>query len=178
MCVSTRNYDKISLSRARARAARGNLLEFRAVSNAWFLSRSPLLIFSVALLPSRWQVSSSRASLSCLFFVSFRRPQIQVSLQSQINLLSASKTRGLRALISQSRYFEHTQRLVSVSRLAAMKRTSLFSASLDKRTGLLSAPSRRASACYRALRSPLPAPLLIIFAASLRRRRASFVRYE
>lgn len=55
---------------------------FRVISSASLSSRSSLLIFS-----SRKQVSSSRASRSFLFFVSFLRPQIHVSLQSQIRLL-------------------------------------------------------------------------------------------
>lgn len=71
---------------------RASLPVFRAFSSASFHSRSSLLFFSVALLLSKKQVSSSRESRSFTFFVSFLRPQIHASLQSQISLLPEIET--------------------------------------------------------------------------------------
>lgn len=78
-----------------------------AISGGWFFPRPSLLIFCVVLLLSRKQVSSSRASLSFMFFVSFRRPQIHASLQSQIRSFSVSKHNNVivAALWKEPRYW-------------------------------------------------------------------------
>lgn len=58
---------------------------FLAISRAWIRSTSSC-DFCVMLLPSKKQVRWGKSSWSRLFLVSFLKPQIQASWQSQINL--------------------------------------------------------------------------------------------